>query len=166
MPEIRPLTGSDWQLLRELRLRALADAPDSFGPTHAATVAEPEGLWRSWASGGNGRFQVLVAFQREGEPSGLISCSFRDGGLGGLGALWVAPEVRGTGLGRQLMEIAIALLESRGCTRLELHVTDGNPAERLYERLGFSRTGARHPLREGSLLFEVTMVREIQPETA
>jgi GNAT superfamily N-acetyltransferase len=166
LSELRPIVEFDWQLLREIRLRALLDSPDSFGPTYEATVAEPESLWRRWASGAEGRFQVIVALDTTGNATGLISCSVRESGAGGLGALWVAPEVRGMGLGRELMRAGIAWLESHGCGRIELHVTDGNPAESLYESLGFSRTGARHPLREGSPLFEVTMSRELAPESA
>jgi ribosomal protein S18 acetylase RimI-like enzyme len=156
---IRPLSANDAALLRDLRLRALLDSPDSFGPTHEQSLAEPPEFWEGWASGGDGRFQVLVAFGAEGLAVGLISCSFREPGVGGCGALWVAPETRGTGLGRALMEAAIDLLEGRGCERILLSVTDGNPAERLYESLGFKRTGERHPMREGSPLFEVKMAR-------
>jgi GNAT superfamily N-acetyltransferase len=157
--EIRPARPSDASLLRELRLRSLRDSPDSFGPTFEQAAAEPAEYWNRWADGAEGRFHVFIAFEREA-PVGMVSGNVREAGIGGFGALWVAPEARGTGLGRRLAETVCARLEQLGCWRITLSVTDGNPAERLYESLGFVRTGERHALRAGSPLFEVTMERE------
>jgi ribosomal protein S18 acetylase RimI-like enzyme len=80
-------------------------------------------------------------------------------GVGKFGALWVAPGERGSGLGRRLVETACAWIEACGASRVELDVTEGNPAAALYERLGFVATGQRRPLRAGSPLFEATMAR-------
>jgi RimJ/RimL family protein N-acetyltransferase len=161
--EIRPARPTDAPLLRELRLRALRDSPDSFGPTFEQAAAEPEEYWERWAGGADGRFHVFLAFDGDGAPLGLVSGSVRQPGLGGFGALWVSPAARGSGLGRRLVETVCTRLEELGCRRITLSVTDGNPAERLYESLGFARTGERHPLRDGSPLFEVTMARESSP---
>jgi ribosomal protein S18 acetylase RimI-like enzyme len=161
--ETRRAVQSDAALLRELRLRSLKDSPDSFGPTYEEAAGEPPEYWERWATGGSGRFHVFLAFDDNGAPAGLVSGTIREPGVGGFGALWVAPEARGTGLGRRLVETVCAQLQERGCARITLHVTDGNPAERLYESLGFRRTGERHPLRDGSPLFEVTMAREVTP---
>ena len=110
MTTIRFATAADAATLRGLRLRALQGSPDSFGPTYEQALAEPEEYWERWASGGGGRFHVLLAFDDEGRPIGLISGSVGQGGSGGFGALWVAPEARGTGLGRELVEAVSALL--------------------------------------------------------
>ena len=160
---IRPLSAAEAPLLRELRLRALQDSPDSFGPAYDDALLEKDAYWESWASGGGGRFQAFAAFDAAGTPIGLVSASARGAGVGGFGALWVAPEARGSGLGREMVEAACAWAADRGCTRIEMSVTDGNPAERLYESLGFARTGERHPLRPGSPLVEVTMARGQAP---
>jgi len=45
----------------------------------------------------------------------------------------VAPEARGQGVGRQLIEHCLAETEGE----VKLHVEYDNPAKRLYERLGF-----------------------------
>ncbi len=157
---IRSTTEDDWPTVRELRLRALEDSPDSFGPSLAGALEQPESYWRAWARGRPGRLQAWIG-QHTGEGAGLVSGSVDDGGAGHFGALWVAPELRGGGLGERLVDTVCTWLEDQGCTRIELHVTEGNPAERLYRRLGFTRTGGRYPLREGSPLFEVTMFREV-----
>ena len=162
---IRALDEEDWATLRLLRLAALADSPDSFGPTVAMALEQPEGYWRGWARGRTGRVQAWAAF-RGAEAVGLISAGVPHAGVGHLGALWVAAEARNGGLASRLLETAAEWCAAQGCSRVEFEVTEGNPAERLYERLGYRRTGAKKPLREGSALFEATMAREIRRETA
>lgn len=161
VPAIRPLLEDDWARLRELRLQALEDAPDSFGPTLESALAQDERYWRGWARGRPGRLQAWAAFAGD-KTVGLVSGGIPgEPSVGHWGALWVAPEARGQGVARRLVETVCAWLEAQGCTRIELEVTDGNPAEHLYRSLGFERTGARKPLREGSPLFEVTMARDV-----
>jgi GNAT superfamily N-acetyltransferase len=156
---ISALVEDDWALLRDLRIRALSDAPDSFGPTAESALAQPEDYWRGWASGRSGHIRAWGAVD-DGAPVGLVSGGVRASGVGHFGALWLDPAYRRSGLGRRLTELVCEWMESEGCTRLELEVTEGNPAEQLYASMGFARTGARQPLREGSDLFEVTMARE------
>ncbi|HMO94900.1 MAG TPA: GNAT family N-acetyltransferase [Tepidiformaceae bacterium] len=158
--EVRPLSEDDWPVLRDLRLRALADSPDAFGPTQESAAVHPEAYWRAWARGRPGTFRAFAAFEG-GRAVGLVSGGRREDGSGHFGAVWADPASRGHGLGRLLVETICAFLESVGSTRIELDVTDGNPAERLYGALGFTRTGASHPLREGSELREVTMARDV-----
>ena len=49
----------------------------------------------------------------------------------------VAPEWRNQGLGTALIIRTANHLAARGATEWTLAVTDGSPAQRLYERLGF-----------------------------
>jgi GNAT superfamily N-acetyltransferase len=52
--------------------------------------------------------------------------------------LFVEEEARGTGVGRQLVEAALARARERGCARIELDANEANPvAVALYESLGF-----------------------------
>jgi ribosomal protein S18 acetylase RimI-like enzyme len=48
-----------------------------------------------------------------------------------------APEWQGQGLASALIENAVRRLDALGVTELHLSVLPGNPAPRLYERLGF-----------------------------
>ena len=152
--------NEDWATLRDLRLQALSDSPDSFGPTTEMALGQPESYWRGWAAGRAGRLQAWAAY-RGPEAVGWISGGIPHAGTGHLGALWVAPSARNAGLAARLLETAAEWCAQSGCTRVEFEVTDGNPAEKLYERLGYRRTGASQPLREGSPLFEVTMARDV-----
>lgn len=53
--------------------------------------------------------------------------------------LFVDDSVRGMGLGRQLVEAAVARAQARGAGRIELGVNEANrPAFELYAKLGFS----------------------------
>lgn len=55
----------------------------------------------------------------------------------------VAPEARGSGLGRRLVEALQALAASEGCQRVSLEVRADNAAARaLYDRLGYRSVAA------------------------
>jgi ribosomal protein S18 acetylase RimI-like enzyme len=58
--------------------------------------------------------------------------------------LYIAPEHRGHGEGRALLEGAIALARSSGATHLDLTTSEDDTAARgLYERFGFSNREGR-----------------------
>jgi ribosomal protein S18 acetylase RimI-like enzyme len=70
-----------------------------------------------------------------------------------LAELYVAPARRGLGLGRALMEAAIALARERGADRMDVGTSEDDAAARgLYERFGFvDREGPGGP---ASLFYE------------
>lgn len=55
----------------------------------------------------------------------------------------VTPEMRGRGLGKQLLEQFGQDARTRGATRLLLEMREDNPAESLYRSLGFVPIGKR-----------------------
>lgn len=56
----------------------------------------------------------------------------------------VAPEVRGQGVGRRLMEALLARADQANSHSVFLEVRESNaPARGLYEKLGFQQTGRR-----------------------
>ncbi len=60
--------------------------------------------------------------------------------------MWVAPEERGKGVGRALVDAVIVWARANGFARLRLEVVDDNaPAVALYARKGFARTGPSVP---------------------
>src|SRR5664280_1789552 len=66
------------------------------------------------------------------------------GRVGWVGTIWVAPALRGRGLGRALTEAVIEQLEDSGCWTLVLVATEaGRP---VYERLGFEILTHDHAL--------------------
>jgi len=83
------------------------------------------------------------------EPVGLAVLRFRPSiwtkGLECyLAELYVAPERRGRGLGRALMEAAIRLARAEGADYMDLGTSEDDVAARaLYESLGFSNREGR-----------------------
>lgn len=62
-----------------------------------------------------------------------------------LAELYVAPALRGRGLGRALMDAAIELARERGAEHMELGTGEQDVAARaLYESLGFSNREGKH----------------------
>jgi ribosomal protein S18 acetylase RimI-like enzyme len=56
-----------------------------------------------------------------------------------LAEFYVVPALRGQGLGRALLEAAMALARERGADRMDLGTSEDDiAARRLYERLGFT----------------------------
>lgn len=82
-------------------------------------------------------------------PDGLAVLRFRpsiwtDGLECCLAELYVAPERRGNGLGRALMQAAIELACERGADHMELGTGEADvPARALYESLGFDNREGR-----------------------
>jgi ribosomal protein S18 acetylase RimI-like enzyme len=134
---IRQTSADDWELLREVRLRALADSPEAFLDTVAVASTFPESRWRERATPSDRQ----ACFLRE-EGSGMVSCFVADDPTTVfLVAMWVAPELRGTGVARDLVEHVVSWAREHAAARVCLSVEPGNErAARLYERCGFAET--------------------------
>jgi len=144
--EIRLVGADDWESWREVRLRALQDAPTAFGSTYDREAAFTEADWR----GRLGGEAPAVLAVHEGRAVGLTAgFSDRPGWLHVV-AMWVDPDWRGNGIGRRLLDRVVVWAGEHGL-RAHLDVTVGNDAaRRLYEDYGFVATGETEPLREGS----------------
>jgi len=60
--------------------------------------------------------------------------------------LFVAPEFRGRGCGRLLIEDAISQAKTKGCSRFYWHTRTGNPARRLYDEFAKADDFVRYRL--------------------
>ena len=158
---VRELERREWALYRELRLRALAESPDSFGRRLVDELARPDAEWiRLTESVTTPGGQVMLVAEEAGRPVGLAFGIFdKDRAkTGHVGGMWVEPEARGRGAGQALLDSAIAWARARELDRLELWVTEGNGAAvRLYERAGFTDTGRRDVLRSNPALQTIQM---------
>ncbi|WP_406234572.1 GNAT family N-acetyltransferase [Nocardia sp. NBC_01009] len=155
---IRRLTAEDWAGFRDIRLRALADAPSAFGSTLAWAQARTEQDWRRLLAQ-RAQFLASAGGVDIGTVGGLDDVE-RDGAH--LISMWVAPEARGTGVSGLLMRAVIAWAAEAGYRAVWLEVSDGNTAaERLYLRHGFVRTGVHGPIAEGDPRLEFEMVRRL-----
>ncbi len=159
--EVRRVRSEQWEALRDVRLRALADAPDAFGTTHAEAVTRPDTWWRDWAAkSAASDTQAMVLAWDADAPVGIAGVFATDDDVWQVISMWVDPNARGRGVGRALLEAVIAWAKERDASRaVRLSVTDGNDdARRLYERYGFVDTGVTEPLRSNSAL----TIRELE----
>jgi ribosomal protein S18 acetylase RimI-like enzyme len=143
---IRRLRAADWALLRDVRLRSLADAPSAFGSTHERELRFDEAKWRERAD--TSAWFLAADGDDDGEGALGIVAGYHDPaspvGQRHLLAMWVAPAARGTGLARDLVEIVITWAREDGATEVTLGVADGNDrAQALYEKCGFVSTRER-----------------------
>lgn len=156
----RQLAPGEWRLWRDLRLRALEDAPWAFGSTLAEIRhRDTEAHWREGVSWPRVPFVVEV----DGQPAAMGRLLFGDdpvygdvpGARAELISVWVAPEHRGRGVGRALVAAAVEHLAAHHPqTRLLLAVVETNlPARRLYESCGFG-TGGWNPDDDTELFME------------
>ena len=132
---IRPATPADVPtILRFIRELALYEREPQ------AVVATEADLLRD-GFGPAPRFRALIA-DVEGAPAGFAlfftSYSTWRGHHGiRLEDLYVAPELRGQGIGKALLARVAQIAVAEGCPRLEWDVLDWNaPAIAVYERLG------------------------------
>ena len=78
--ETRQAQAADWETLRQLRLAALADAPDAFASTLEAEVAYPDEVWRQRAEGGptSANFIAASAASTSAWPRSSLSLTLLD----------------------------------------------------------------------------------------
>jgi len=168
---IRPTAESDWEILREVRLRALSDTPLAFGSTYAKESAFTDQQWRQRASqrSGTGSAVTFLAFDTEHVCCGIVGCftSEDEPDCRSIVSMWVAPSVRRQGVGRQLLQKAEDWAIGQGASKLVLDVTEGNtPAIECYRRFGFEFTGQSSPYENDPKLRELWMVKKCPPKSA
>lgn len=143
---IRRAGVDDLELVRETRLRSLADSPDAFWTTWAEAEAEPREVW-SERLGAADR-ATFIGVREAGLTLGgglVFGAPHHDlPGQAGLYGMWVAPELRRGGLAGSLIHAVIDWARAAGYPRLLLEVGDANAsAIATYTALGFAPTGRR-----------------------
>lgn len=145
MPEvaIRRIGPDGWRPWRELRLAALAEAPEAFGSKLSdwQGAGDTEARWRARLDS----VPLNLIAELDGDAAGMLSAVFEEGGVE-LISMWVAPRARGAGVGDALVEAALAWAADRHPARIRLRVMEGNErAAALYRRNGFVDAGPVEP---------------------
>jgi GNAT superfamily N-acetyltransferase len=153
--KIERLSVGDEARLRQIRLRALREAPEAFETTFADANARPFESWRQQLE----QLATFIAVVDEldvGMARGAPHDERND--TADLISMWVAPEARRGGVGSSLIEAVAAWARAEGFQRLLLDVADGNAsAMALYTQAGFVATGV-----VGTLPPPRAHIREIQ----
>lgn len=146
---IRLTTEEDWEILKEIRLASLLDAPTAFGVSHATAAAYSDSQWRDRASR-RSQAEFLLAFMN-GVAVGIVGDAVSATLEFNMIAMWVKPEFRGTGIAAGLVDSIKTRAVLQGHTRVVLDVSPGNGrAASFYRKQGFSflpewETLASHP---------------------
>jgi GNAT superfamily N-acetyltransferase len=146
---VRVLNEAEWSLYRDVRLRALAESPESFTANVEDEAQQDEQFWRDRMR----RSHRLLAEQGQ-VPVGIVSVGpYEEDPTGEeVFGLYVVPEARGTGVSWRLVEAAAALATHNGCEHLYYWVgTDNGRAVGFAKNFGFSTTGYRRPARPSDL---------------
>jgi GNAT superfamily N-acetyltransferase len=151
---VRRLQATEWQVYKQLRLRGLVESPDAFGSTVALEQQRTDEEWQHRVSTGAVSPSDLPLLALAGNaPAGLVWAKVdqSNASLVNLFQMWVAPEHRASGLGKQLLQMAISWARLRNAEAVCLGVAlrDG-PAMHLYRAAGFVPSGETEPLRPGS----------------
>ncbi len=126
-----PGAGRRW---REIRLRALREAPHAFGITAAEASTWPDARWEAQIL----EVATFVAVA-DGRDVGVArGAAHERSDTRELVGMWVDPEIRRRGVAARLIETVAAWARDSGAEHLVLDVVDTNaPAISLYERTGF-----------------------------
>lgn len=119
---------TDALIIPELR------TPDSTRAVLHQTLAGRYGRFDRAASG--------LIFHHDGQAVGVTLTTQRSGGQGFVAEICVLAGHRRRGLARALMQHTHTVFRAAGLRESTLGVTAGNPAQHLYERLGYAIIGS------------------------
>jgi ribosomal protein S18 acetylase RimI-like enzyme len=165
MAAVRRAGPDQWLVYRDLRLAALAEAPQAFSSTLERELAFDDQVWQQrLGSLAAATFLAWDSDQVVGMATGKPEDpddEFAVPGAWQLVGMWVSPAMRGTGVAGALVEAVAEHVRDAGAPALVLWVTQVNGrARRFYERIGFGLTGNRQPVRPDEPdHWEVQMIR-------
>lgn len=162
---VRPLGREDVDAWRAIRLEALVDAPEAFGDSYEAAAARPIEQFRETVTGPFPPFGAFSGGALVGAAGFYVMRGPKMAHRGQLWGMYVAPAMRGRGVGRALIEAVVAHARSR-VEQIHLHVVTTNEAAyQLYRRMGFQPYGIepRALLHDGRYYDETMMVLGLRP---
>jgi len=138
MTELHPVTPLLTAEYKAVRLRALKDTPLAFGSTYARESQFTDIEWNARAERLTNERNIGFLAYCDGSYAGLALCfvDAEDCTRGQIISMWVAPEVRRLGVGRQLIAAIASWAGERGVRTLHLMVTSVNDsAMKFYRRI-------------------------------
>jgi ribosomal protein S18 acetylase RimI-like enzyme len=162
-PKIRRLTAADATAYREIRLAGLRDTPEAFGSTFARESTQP----LAWFCDRLGNSAVFGAFDATA-LLGVAGLAIREGEKekhkGLLWGMYVRPDARKAGVGRQLVEAVIDHARAHVEVIQLSVISENRPARRLYTSLGFVEYGLeKDSLKQNGRYYdEILMVLDLR----
>jgi ribosomal protein S18 acetylase RimI-like enzyme len=160
MITLEPIALHNVLIFRDVRLRALQDAPKAFGSTYAKECQLSDAAWIARTSRWDGQQGIGFLAMDTNAVCGIAG-SFLDeddATRAQLVSMWTAPTHRQQGVGRLLVNQIANWARSRGARTLQLMVTSANESATLfYQRLGFTYTGRTEPYPNDTSMVEYEM---------
>lgn len=140
----RGIRPSEFSLMEEIMYEAIYH-PDPANPYPKEVIYYPQVrvYWDNW---GDEKDDYCLVAEVNHKIAGAVWIRTFRGEIKGCGyidpqtpeiAIALFREYRNQGIGTELMRQMIRLMKEEGFARASLSITKGNPAIRLYERLGF-----------------------------
>lgn len=164
---IRRIGPADGLVLRDLRLRSIADSPDAFGQPLDEARARPEPEWqRSARQAARGDNRTWLIAETPAGPVGLVQGRKRRPSTLLLFSMWVDPSARRLGVGRMLIDSLEAWAQHWTATETILWVLGGNAsAIDFYRDLGFEPLRSGQDAESGARFGALAMYRVIYSPT-
>jgi len=144
MKIIRRIRIGEFDLFKQIRLRALKEAPYAFSSTYESALQRSEESWREQAdNSAQGSDRATFITFSDDAPVG-IAALYRVENQTSVGAMlqvWVAPEHRGTGVARDLIDAIFEWAGENNFRMILSRIRDGNiRAQKFYTKYGFSNS--------------------------
>ena len=162
MLRIERIAASQWQLLKELRCRALDDAPYAFSGTLEEAKKRSDENWAAWAENCSNNTEAItfIAYYDD-KPCGMMGCRIvgEKNEVAELLAVWVAPERRRLKVGQGLLEVVKQWASEIHAQVLHIWVAEQNAsATSFYKAGGCAVTGQLQPFKSDATQEEIFLI--------
>ncbi len=148
VPQTRPAEATDLEVLRDMSFYAARWRPGQENDSRASLLSDDHFVryLDGWGRPGDTGFVA----EEHGQPVGAVWLRLFTRERPGYGfidttipelSIAVVPGRRGSGIGLALLTATLAAARQAGHPAVSLSVEVDNPAQRLYERVGFKKVG-------------------------
>ena len=149
---IRAAEPSDWEAVRDIRLRSLREEPDAYASDYQTEARFEPAVWRQRLATASS----YLAFDDDHALVGIATGLETGDGDTHVVGMYVAPETRGSGCPHQLLKALAELTVRRQGKRLVLEAAKSNiRATRAYRSYGFVETGRRRTMDRDPSITEI-----------
>ena len=143
---------SDWEAVRDIRLRSLREEPDAYASDYLTEARFEPDVWKQRLATASSQ----LAFDDDHALVGIATGLDTGDGDTYVVGMYVAPEARGSGCAHQLLDAITGPAVGRQAKRLVLEVAESNVrAIRFYRSYGFVTTGRRRSLGRDPRIIEI-----------